>query len=288
MQLLHFRQKNSKRFHAELSSHNHPPRLIPAEAPTVLQKRYKTTCREVMGNRVFTFTAAKDPGTRVLIYFHGGAFIRKAVPFHWNFVSKWLNRFGGTVVFPDYPLAPEHTCREILQFAETVYLEVASDFESGSIILMGDSSGGGLSLALRQLIRDSKHPSPLHTILFSPWIDLEMTDPEIDRLQPVDPMLPADGIRLAAKAYAGDLDLTDPRVSPINGNMEGLGSLTLFTGTRELLLPGARLMRDRFVAKSLPLNYFEYPEMIHDWMLLRLPEARRVLADIERIIKAKD
>jgi acetyl esterase/lipase len=288
MNLLKFRQKNSERFRAELSKSNYPPRLIPADAPPALQKRYQTTCLEVMGNRVFTFTAAKNPTARVVLYFHGGAFIRKAVPIHWSFVGRWLDRFGGTMIFADYPLAPEYTCREILHFAETVYLQVAASYEPGSIILMGDSSGGGLSLALRQQIRDCKYPIPGHTILFSPWINLEMKDPEIDLLQPSDPMLPADEIRMAAKAYAGDLDITDPRVSPINGALEDLGSITLFTGTREILLPDARRIRDRFAAQGLPLNYFEYPKMIHDWMLLPLPESKQVLGDIERIITARD
>ena len=284
MQLLRYRQRNGKRFREELSTPNLAARLTPAELPPKLEKKFETDRFMVRDHRVFTLASTKDPQSTVSLFFHGGAFIRKAVPLHWGFITRWLDRFGGTVVFPDYPLAPEYSCAEILPFTEEVYLKIAEKTNPANIILMGDSSGGGLSFALRQLIRDGGHPAPAHTLLFSPWIDLVMEDPEIDAIEKSDPMLPARELRLAGKAYAGGLDLHDPRVSPIHGNLEGLGSLSLFTGTREILLPGARRMRDICAARGIPLNYFEYPQMIHDWMLLPLPEAGRVLDDIGKII----
>jgi acetyl esterase/lipase len=285
MHLIRYRQGNGKRFRNELVFKDYPGRLIPAEAPAKLREKFESSVSEVLGNRVITLSAKKDPDARVAIFFHGGAYIRKAVSLHWSFVDRWLERFGGRLVFPDYPLAPEHTCLETIAFAEAVYLKVIADGPLRQLILMGDSSGGGLSLALRQLIRDKGYPEPAHTILFCPWIDLGMEDPEIDKLERSDPMLPARELRLAGKAYAGDLDIHDPRVSPIRGNLGGLGSLSLFAGTRELLLPDARRMRDLCSSRGIPLNYFEYRGMIHDWMLLPLPEARRVLEDIGHLIE---
>jgi acetyl esterase/lipase len=284
MVLLRYRQRNAIAFRDEIATPDHPARLTPAEAPVTIRKKFETTFQEVSGHRVFTLASRKDPESRVALFFHGGAYIRKAISYHWSFAGRWLDRFGGTVVFPDYPLAPEHTCLETLHFAEEFYLKFAGSAEPERTILMGDSAGGGLSLALLQLIRDKGHPAPAHTILYSPWIDLVMDDPDIERLLRTDPLLPADGLRLAAKAFAGSLALDDPRVSPIYGNQEGLGSLSLFTGTREILLPDARRFRDLCASRGIPLNYFEYPGMIHDWMILPLPESVRVLDDIERII----
>ncbi len=287
MILLRYRQRNDRKFRDEIGTHNHPGRVTPAEAPLKIRERFETTFHEVNGHRVFTLASRKDPDARVALFFHGGAYIRKSISYHWSFIRRWLERFGGTVVFPDYPLAPEHTCVETLHFAEEVYLKLAVSTKPERTILMGDSAGGGLSLALRQLIRDKGYPAPGHTILFSPWIDLVMDNPGIEQLLRIDPLLPADGLRLAAKAYAGGLALDDPRVSPIYGNLEGLGSLILFTGTRELLFPDARRMSDLCALKGIPLNYFEYPKMIHDWMILPLPESVRVLDDIGQIISPR-
>ena len=47
------------------------------------------------------------------------------------------------------------------------------------ILISGDSAGGGLSLALLQVIRDSGLPPPAGGILVSPWCDLSHSFPSI-------------------------------------------------------------------------------------------------------------
>jgi alpha-beta hydrolase superfamily lysophospholipase len=47
------------------------------------------------------------------------------------------------------------------------------------IIISGDSAGGGLSLALLQVIRDSGLPSPAGGVLISPWCDLTHSFPSV-------------------------------------------------------------------------------------------------------------
>jgi len=49
------------------------------------------------------------------------------------------------------------------------------------IIISGDSAGGGLSLALLQVIRDSGLPVPAGGVLISPWCDLTHSFPSILR-----------------------------------------------------------------------------------------------------------
>ena len=44
--------------------------------------------------------------------------------------------------------------------------------DPGHIVIAGDSAGGGLSLALLQVIRDSGLPTPAGGVLISPWCDL--------------------------------------------------------------------------------------------------------------------
>lgn len=40
---------------------------------------------------------------------------------------------------------------------------------------MGDSAGGGLSLALCMYLRDEGYKSPAGLVLMSPWVDLTMS-----------------------------------------------------------------------------------------------------------------
>ena len=47
------------------------------------------------------------------------------------------------------------------------------------IVVAGDSAGGGLSLALLQVIRDSGLPAPAGGVLISPWCDFTHSFPSI-------------------------------------------------------------------------------------------------------------
>ena len=47
------------------------------------------------------------------------------------------------------------------------------------IIVAGDSAGGGIILALLQVLRDSELPLPAGATLISPWCDLSHSFPSI-------------------------------------------------------------------------------------------------------------
>jgi acetyl esterase/lipase len=75
--------------------------------------------------------------------------------------------------------------------------------------------------------------------------------------------------------YAGDLDVRDPIVSPLFGSFEGLPPIAVFTGTRDLTNPDA---------SRLPATVYEYPGMVHVWMLFPMPEATRAVAQIASFV----
>jgi acetyl esterase/lipase len=47
------------------------------------------------------------------------------------------------------------------------------------IVIAGDSAGGGISLALLQVIRDAGLPQPAGGVLISPWCDLTHSFPSV-------------------------------------------------------------------------------------------------------------
>lgn len=100
------------------------------------------------------------------------------------------------------------------------------------IIIMGDSAGGGLSAAFCEYLTVKDLPQPKNLILISPWLDISMSG-NYDEVE-FDPMLGVDGIREMGKAWAGDLDTKDYRVSPLFGEVSKLPKTTLFTGTHEI------------------------------------------------------
>ena len=113
-----------------------------------------------------------------------------------------------------------------------------------------------------------------------------MSNPEIARMESDDPFLGLKECRYAGRLYAGRDDPTDPMISPINGLLDGLCPISLFVGTRDLMLPDCRKLKGRFDAAGTPIEYREYPGMLHDWIMLRLPESHQALREVAAIIRA--
>ena len=172
------------------------------------------------------------------------------------------------VVLPDYPLAPEHTWRDSPRRARRRLADALGD-RTPRLVLAGDSAGGGLALALALTLRDRGGPQPSHLVLHSPWVDLTTSTPETASLDAIDPWLflgKLHGVRRVVGRRADDLGR--PEVSPGLGDLAGLPPALMFCGTRDLLVPGCRLLADRAAAAGWPLTYVEAPDLIHVYPLL--------------------
>src|SRR5699024_12202428 len=60
-----------------------------------------------------------------------------------------------------------------------------------------------------------------------------------------DPWLNILGTVEAGKVWAGGDDPTQPRLSPINGELGGLAPMDVYVGTHELCLPDVLLLQER-------------------------------------------
>jgi acetyl esterase/lipase len=221
-----------------------------------------------------------SPSGRVL-YMHGGGYVRQAEPWHWPFLRRLADRSGKAITVPVYPLAPEHTHREVLPTLLEVYARLASP----DLALAGDSAGGGMALALAQALAAKGLPQPSAIVLLCPWLDVTMSNLAIAEVDARDPILCVEDLVLHGRAYAGSDDPATPAVSPINGPLEGLAPLTVFAGSREVVMPDARLFRDIAAQRGVAVDYRESEGMVHDWFLFPLPEANQTIAEIAEILR---
>lgn len=129
-----------------------------------------------------------------------------------------------------------------------------------------------LSAALA--LRDEGVRLPV-TVLVSPALDLTWSNPRIPVVQPTDPWLATPGGRVLADAWRGDLPLTDPAVSPLYGDLAGLGPLVVFTGTRDVLNPDAHLLVEKARAAGVEAELHEEPGQLHVYPMLPTPAGRR-------------
>ena len=142
---------------------------------------------------------------------------------------------------------------------------------------MGDSAGGGLALGLVQDFVQNNIKLPEGLILLSPWVDLTMTNPDIKKYIKKDPLLHVDTLLADAKAWAGDADLSDWKVSPLYGEMKNLPEVLLFSGTRELKLREANVKTEFEIGKNLNHVYPAFP----------IPESTKAISKIVEFVKSK-
>ena len=189
----------------------------------------------------------------------------------------------GNVVVPIYPKAPRHHPKETVELLTKMYLQLLDTFDS--VVLMGDSSGGGLALALCEHWAERGIKQPSTTILFSPWVDLTLSNPEIDRYQRVEPLISAASERIWGRLWAQDLDLHDPLVSPMFGNMSGLGKVMLFSGDREILYPDLCKLYETMKLQGVDVTFTVGRGMNHVYQVYPIPEARKALNKLVETIQ---
>ena len=260
------------KLHQSLAPRQRPDDAVP---PSSARSGLEVEREEILGRPVYTLRPPRALSSRHVLYLHGGAYVHQIQNDHWKFLGRLVRRTGCTVTAPLYPLAPNHRYDQTIAMILAAYKEKLGDIAPADQIVMGDSAGGGLSLVLARKLREQGRPQPKEIVLLSPWLDITMCDPKQREYDKHDPYLGIPGLLEAGRLYAGALDPSDPLVSPINGSLHGLGALTAFVGTRDVLLSDARRLRTKADAEGVPLEYWEYPGMFHAWMISTIPEARK-------------
>ncbi|WP_081286503.1 alpha/beta hydrolase fold domain-containing protein [Mycobacterium asiaticum] len=253
-----------------------------------LLKKIDVARDDVNGRPVYQVTPRHVPLSELsghLIYLHGGAYVLDLLPhFHWPAIAKLANLLRRTITVPIYPIAPEHTYREVFPFLLQLYRRILAERDPNSLAFMGDSAGGGMAFALCHAVRDAGLPQPTDAVLLSPWMHLGLPDPEVLAVAKKDPFLNLDDLRAAGLRYAGGDPLDTPLLSPSVGPLDGLPRLTVFTGTHDVLNPDARAFYKRATAEGVEIGWYELEGGMHTWMLLPGHKAKVTLEQIRQVL----
>ena len=250
------------------------------EPPASLRRRHLVTVRTVEGFPCYTVALRSVTApAKALVYLHGGAYVSEIVRADWRFISR-LADAGCQAEIPIYGLAPQHTYRDAFPAITAVHRALLDRFDPHAVFWAGDSAGGGLALAVTQTLPTAGLAPPARLILLSPWLDITMSNPGIAQIAPRDPWLSPAGLIECRRAWAGGDDPRDPRLSPINGPLDGLPPLDLFTGTAEIFRPDVRLLAQRATDAGIPVRLTEADGAFHVYPLAPVPEARTAIDSI--------
>jgi acetyl esterase/lipase len=164
---------------------------------------------------------------------------------------------GFDVLVPLYGLAPDHDGAATLAFTTSLVDDLAG--QGRAIPLSGGSSGGGLPLLTAQNASPSGRAALRGLGLMAPWVDLTPANPEIEPVERGDPWLARAALHELARTWAASWDVSDPRVSPISGDFEGLPPVDLWVGDRDTCMPDSRRLVTSLRSRSRHTERFWRP-----------------------------
>ena len=231
-----------------------------------------------------------EHGAGTLLYFHGGGYAIGSPVSHRHLVAALAAASRTRAVAPDYRLAPEYPFPAAVDDALACYRGLLdAGTAPASMVLGGDSAGGGLTVAALLAIRDAELPLPAAGVCISPWADLtgeaESYRTHADR----DPLVFGEDIGRWGSAYLAGTDPRTPLASPLHADLFGLPPLLIQVGSEEVLLDDSRGLAQRCEAAGVEATLEVWDDMIHVWHWFGeyLDEAAKAVERIGAFVRAR-
>ena len=238
--------------------------------------------RGVPALRVRSSKAGTSGGPTVL-HFHGGGYVVGSANGSLEYAGRLAEAVGGSCVTVDYRLAPEHPYPAAVDDAVDAYRGLLdSGVPASSIILSGESSGGGLALALALVLKTASDPLPAGIIGVCPFVDLTLRGPTVAEFSGDDPAANRDVLAYLGASYFQGHEPTDPLVSPLYGDLSGLPPIFLTASQGEVLLSDTLRFAERAKQAGVDVTTRIVEDSVHVYTIFPfLPETVSTLQEIE-------
>lgn len=227
----------------------------------------------------------------LLICFHGGGYVTGSRASHRKMFGHIAKAAGVPALIVEYRRAPENPYPSAVEDALTAYRwAVASGVTAKRIAFVGDSAGGGLSVATALAAQRDDLPVPGAIFIMSPWLDLAATGASYDDNAEVDLIVSRAIILSLAPALLGpNGSLKDPIANPILADPAGLPPLLIQVGGHETFLDDSRTFAALAKEAGVDVELDVIPEMQHVFQFLGgvAPEADAAIERAGVWLKAK-
>ena len=245
------------------------------------------SCEEITlgGITSLRFTPRNPEPDSHILYLHGGGYMMGSPEIYRSPVGLISNMTNTVVTAVDYRLAPENPYPAGIEDCVTAYLAL-KDETGDTIAVAGDSAGGGATLATAVSLRDRHNLLPSCLYMISPWLDLTHSGESMKTKGDVDVMLAPDWIRTAADRYRGNEDASNPGISPLFADLEGLPPMLIQVGDEELLLSDSERLADLASKVGVKVEIEIAKGLWHVYPLFGgfIPEAKKALKEAVRFI----
>ncbi len=243
----------------------------------------------ISGVRCLRFIPPGCESAGIGVHFHGGGYTIGSVEEQAEYLGALAILTGMPMLTLEYRLAPENPYPAALEDGMAVLDHLlAGGQDPSQLVLLGDSAGGGLALAVLLKMRDENLSQLAGASLGSPCVALLGKGESMERNRNAD-YLPQEMTEVWAQMYAGEMDPNSPKLSPLYACFAGLPPLQFLVGEREIfyddILQCARKSEEAKVATEVIVG----GHAVHCWYrggTLRYPGPTDTLQTIARFLRA--
>ena len=208
----------------------------------------------------------------VVVFFHGGGFVIGDLDTHDAFCAEAARALDLPVVAIDYRLAPEHPwpaapddCEAAARWVATSPPELG--VKATSLVLMGDSAGGNLTIVTAMALRDQ--PAAVPVIVQAPIYPAVDGGDEWPSMAAhgEGKLLTTEGMRWFDAAYAAERH--HPRAHPLGHAHARLPPTLVITAGLDPLRDQGRAYAAALAAAGVPVTFREAAGNIHGFITLR-------------------
>jgi len=232
--------------------------------------------------RTFRVSAKGACPDNVVLHFHGGGYLLGSAKASLEYASRLATAVDGVCYSVDYRLAPEHPYPAAIDDAVAAYRALLGrGIPANSILLSGESAGGGLAVALALALRMAGDPLPAGILAVAPFADLTLSGESVRAFNGDDPAANRDLLTFMGASYFQGHEPTDPLVSPLFGDLAGLPSLFVTATQGEVLLSDVTRLAERAEKAGVDVTLRLVEDSVHVYTLFPfLPEAESTMVEV--------
>ena len=235
--------------------------------------------------RLYDARSSREPGPAI-VFFHGGGFTVGDLDTHANFTAEAARALDLPLIAVDYRLAPEAKWPAGPDDAEAAARWVASNpaalgREVTSLVLMGDSAGGNLTILTAVALRDDPAAVPVIVqVSLYPATDSSKPYDSFEEFADGGFLLTRDSLKWFNDHY--EADPNHLRTSPLLGDLRDLPPALVVTASLDPIRDQGRAYAAALALAGVPVTFREMVGTIHGFITLRqaMPSAQADVAAI--------
>lgn len=267
----------------------HAARLLPVQEGT----SWRTVDLARCGSELVLARGVRDihgGNRKVILYFHGGAFLTCGLNTHRRLVSRISAAAGQPVLNVGYRQMPyEPIAESVADGVDGFRWLLDQGYRAEDITITGDSAGGYLAFSVARAVLDAGLGRPAGVVAISPLLDVDATRKRQHRNAgrcqtfPLRALEKFTEVSLRMDTRRG---INGQRVCPVDMPLEDMPPALIQIGSREILLADAEHMAGRLVQAGVPVDLQVWDRQVHVFQAAAswVPEARAAIEEIGEFV----